>query len=168
MNEAIDESGYKYSDYISLKTGNDDKVLAIQTDAQKITKINNAIINKVNEAIKKFDLQTATIHLGSISGINLLSGRGPKIPIKIVSKGISNSKIISKLEEAGINQTIHKIKIIIEVEIAGFFAGFSTKVKTESECLISESLIIGSIPSHYTKINFKNPQPANLPNYNKT
>lgn len=149
-------------DYVDFKTSSDDKILAIQTNAQKITKVNNAILSKINKAIKKFDSQTIYVHLGSISGINMLSGRGPKIPIKIVSKGISNSKIVSKLEEAGINQTMHRITIIATVEIAGFFAGFSTKVKTKSECILSESLIVGSIPSHYTKVELKNPKPSEL------
>lgn len=167
MTDAIDEYGYNYTDYVNFKTNSNNEIIAIQTNAQKITKINNAILNKVNEAIKTFDLQTIYIHLGSLSGINFFSGRGPKIPIKIVSKGISNSKIISSLKEAGINQTMHKIDIIVTVEIAGFFAGFSTKVEAQSECMLSESLIIGTVPNNFTKVELKNPKPAALgPNQN--
>ncbi len=158
MSEAIDEMGNDYSDYVTFKLGKDDQILAVQTNAKKVTTVNNIILDKVSEALEKFEIQTINIHIGSISGINFFSGRGWQIPIKIVSKGISNSEIVSTLEEAGINQTMHKIRLIIEVEIAGFFAGVSTKVKSKSECVLSESIIVGSIPSHYTNIKFKNPQ----------
>ena len=167
INEAIDEVGFDYTDYVNFKTGSNNEILAIQTNAQKITKINNIILDKVNKAIQKFDLQTIYVHLGSITGINMFFGRGPKIPVQIVSKGISNSKIESKLEEAVINQTLHKINIIVTVEIAGFFSSFSTKVKVDSECMLSESLIIGSIPSHYTKVEIKNPKPSDLSSIEK-
>lgn len=158
MTQALNETGYNYNDYVTFRTGSNNEILAIQTNAKQITDVNNAITNKVNKAISKFDSQKIYIHLGTISGINFLSGRGPKVPIKLISKGISNSKIISKLEEAGINQTLHKIRILITVDIAGFLAGFTTNVETTSECVLSESLIVGSIPSSYTKIELKNPQ----------
>ena len=153
VNKAIDETGYNYTDYVTFKHGQNEQIIAIETNAKQITHINNTINDKINEAISKFDLQQINIHLGSLTGINFFSGRGFKIPIKIVSKGIANSEIISKLEDAGINQTLHRIRIKVQVNIAGFFAGFTTNVTTQSDCLLAESIIVGQIPSSYTKFH---------------
>ena len=155
INKAIDETGYNYTDYVTFKLGQNEQIVAIETNAKQITHINNAINDRINEAFNKFDLQTVGVYLGSLTGINLLSGRGLKIPIKVVFKGIANSEIVSQIEEAGINQTLHRIRIRISARIAGFLTGFSTIVTVNSDCLLAESLIVGQIPNSYTKFEIK-------------
>lgn len=152
ITQTIEEYGYNYDDYVKIQTASDGNIIAIFTNARQITTIHNAIINKVNDALEKFNSQYVYISSGSLSGIVWLSSRGPNIPIKISSKGHAKSEIVSSLQEAGINQTLHKIHINVEAIVVGFLPFHSTEVKANSSCMLSESLIVGKVPQHYTKL----------------
>lgn len=107
------------------------------------------LINKKLEASKN---QHVYVSLGSLTGLVWLASKGPFIPIKIESKGITNSEIYSDLQEAGVNQTLHKIHIKVCVDISGFLPFHCETVTSESDFMLAESLIVGKVPKHYTKI----------------
>ena len=77
------------------------------------------------------------------------------VKITISTTGSVETDLKSEFVAQGINQTLHRIRIKISVNIAGFFAGFTTNVTTQSDCLLAESIIIGQIPSSYTKFHLK-------------
>ena len=152
ITESMQELDYNYNDYIKIQTTDSGKILAIHTNARQITNIHNSIMEKIGYALEKFNSEKIDLHVGSLSGVVWLSGFGPIVSIKVTPKGKASSEIISKLEEAGINQTLHQIRIKITATVAGFIPGYSTEIETKCECILAESLIVGSVPSHYTKI----------------
>lgn len=150
--ESIKELDYNYNDYATIQTGSDGKILAIHSNARQITNIHTNVMKKVDRAIEEFNSQTIDLHTGSLSGIVWLSGLGPIVSIRITPKGKTCSEIVSNVEEAGINQTLHQIKLKITANIAGFIPGYSTEIQAKCEYVLAESLIVGSVPNHYTKI----------------
>ena len=156
INEAIIEStqelNYDYTDYATIQTGEEGNILAVHTNARQITNMHTNIMKKVDHAIEQFNSQTVDLHTGSLSGIVWLSGLGPIVSVRVTPKGKTNSEIISSLEEAGINQTLHQIRLKIIANIAGFIPGYSTEIQVQCEYVLAESLIVGSVPNHYTKI----------------
>lgn len=152
ITEAIDEFGYNYEDYITIKTSEQGNVIAIYTNAKQITTIHNAIIEKINKELNDIKYQHIDIALGSLTGIIWLSSRGPHIPIKIAYKGLTNSEIISSLEESGINQTLHKLHIVVTADMVGFLPFHTENVEVKSDCMLAESFIVGQVPKHYTKV----------------
>ena len=152
ITKAINDYGYNYEDYVTIKTSKEGNVIAIYTNARQITLIHNAIIDNVNSELEKLKYQHVDVSLGSFTGLLWFSSRGPHIPIKISSKGVANSEILSTLQEAGINQTLHKIHIKVTADVIGFLPFHSEQVTAESDCMLSESLIVGQVPQHYTKV----------------
>ncbi len=152
ITKSIEELDYNYNDYIKIETTDSGKILAIHTNARQITIIHNNIMDKIGRALEKFNSEKIDIHIGSLSGVVWLSGFGPIVSIKVTPKGKASSEIISNLQEAGINQTLHQIRIKITATIAGFIPGYSTEIQTKSEYILAESLIVGSVPNYYTKI----------------
>lgn len=152
VTKTINEYGYNYEDYVTIKTSEEGNILAIYTNAKQITIIHNAIIDEINKELNHTKYQHIDVALGSLTGILWFSSRGPHIPIKISYKGLTNSEILSSLKESGINQTLHKLHIKIKIKMIGFFPFHSEEVTAESDCMLSESLIVGQIPQHYTKV----------------
>lgn len=150
--ESVKELDYNYGDYTTIQTSPDGKILAIHSNARQITNMHTNVMKKVDHAIEEFNSQTIDLHTGSLSGIVWLSGLGPIVSIKVTPKGKTSSEIVSSLEEAGINQTLHKIKLKIVANIAGFIPGYSTEIQAKCEYVLAESLIVGSVPNHYTRI----------------
>lgn len=152
ITQAIDQYGYNYEDYITIKTSDEGNVIAIYTNARQISTIHNAIIDKINKELNDIKYQHIDIALGSLTGVIWLSSRGPHIPIKIAYKGLTNSEIISSLEESGINQTLHKIHIVVTANMVGFLPFHTENVEVKSDYMLAESFIVGQIPKHYTKV----------------
>ena len=152
VSKVINKYGYNYEDYVTIKTSQEGNILAIYTNARQITTIHNAIIEEINKELNDTKSQHIDIALGSLTGIIWLSSRGPHIPIKIAYKGLTNSEILSSLKDSGINQTLHKLHIKIKIKMIGFLPFHTEEVTTESSCMLSESLIVGQIPEHYTKV----------------
>lgn len=150
--ESIKELDYSYNDYATIQTDSGGKILAIHSNAKQITNTHTNVMKKVDHAIEKFNSQTIDLHTGSLSGIVWLSGLGPIVSIRVTPKGKTCSEIVSSLEEAGINQTLHQIKLKITANIAGFIPGYSTEIQAKCEYVLAESLIVGAVPNHYTKI----------------
>ena len=153
VNKAISELGYNYSDYVTIQTNEDGKITSIHTNAKQISNILNAVSSNVNKSFDNFKSIDVDLNIGSISGIGWFLGRGFTIPIKITTRGSATAEIISKLEEAGINQTFHKIHIKVTADLIGIFPGYSVKTTSSSICLISESLIVGTVPQCYATLN---------------
>lgn len=162
ITEATEKYGYNYDDYVTIKTTEQGNVVAIFTNAKQITLMHDLIVQKVNEKLEKFEFQHVNIALGSFTGLFWLYSRGPHIPVKITSKGLTNSEIISDVKESGVNQTLHKLHIKIAAEVVGFLPFHTEQIIAESDCMLAESLIVGRVPKHYTKVvSGKNNDAAN-------
>ena len=93
------------------------------------------------------------IAIGSFTGIALLSGYGPKIAFQVAPYGEVNCSFSSSFESAGINQTYHKLYMIIAIKINIVFPFKQLTIKSDAEVLLSESLIVGKIPEVYLNSN---------------
>jgi len=98
------------------------------------------------ESIKRIRTGEFYIPLGNALGSRLLSGRGPKINVKIVPIGTISSNIKSEFQSAGINQSMHRLIIEFKVcvSIMSPFSN-STSQFTVPLC-IAETIIVGEVP----------------------
>ena len=89
------------------------------------------------------------IPMGSFSGIAILSGVGPKIAFNVSPFGEVLCSFSSNFESAGINQTYHKLYMIILLKVNIVFPFEKLQIVSDSEVLLCETLIIGKIPEVY-------------------
>ena len=77
------------------------------------------------------------------------SGRGPEISLKLHQVGAVDTEIHSEFISEGINQTKHRISVLVTVEISAILPLHSTDIKISDEFLVSETVIVGEIPNVY-------------------
>lgn len=151
VHETIDEvmGKYGYNDLITSIKDKDGKIVSMQANVALMNKIVSQISLKIQEKINSKDSRDISIRLGTFTGITLLSGRGPKVPIRISSIGNLDTEINSEFESAGINQTIHRIyaKIDCNIDVLTPFNTISGKI--EEKVMLAENVIIGEIPTNY-------------------
>lgn len=90
------------------------------------------------------------IPLGSLTGSNLLAGRGPYIRVRTQSVGSATARLRNALTAAGINQTKHQVLLDVEVYVTVLLPGFATSVKVNNELCVAETVIVGNVPQTYT------------------
>jgi len=149
----LEESGGRYDDIVIFNRDNEGKVTALSTDIVKINILKSKITNMVLDSISELDTSEISIPMGNILGGGIFSGRGPRIPIKIVPLGSANAQFISVFSSAGINQTLHKIVMEPTIRISILLPGFSTSSEITAQVTVAENIVVGTVPDQYTYID---------------
>ncbi|MDL2232585.1 sporulation protein YunB [Ruminococcaceae bacterium OttesenSCG-928-L11] len=152
MAAAISEDPVAYGDIVSLSWNDLGQVSAIQTDTAKINRMKVAVTDSVLRAVQDTGNQTILIPLGTLSGVQMLSGRGPVVEIRAIPTGYVQTKVSNRFESAGINQTLHQILLETGVSFVITLPGYSVKAETVTSYCVAETVIVGSIPDGYTYV----------------
>lgn len=152
INEALNiaiTDNCNYSDLVTIEKNADNEISMIYADSSKVNLIARQMAiasqSKVN-ALSSFDIY---IPLGTLSGVPLLSEKGPKINIVVSPVGTVNCTFTSTFESAGINQTLHRIYLNVESVVDLIIPTAHTQVSTTTPILLCESIIIGKVPQTY-------------------
>ena len=125
-------------------------VAAVATDSSYINYVKTEISRRSQEQIDLLSHSgSVAAPLGSFTGLILLNNIGPEIPLRIDSRQSVMCTFRSTFESAGINQTVHHIALIVDVEIAVYnpFRIYSG-ISVSSDFEIAQTVIVGSVPSY--------------------
>ena len=145
----MDEMDLSYDDLEDIVYGDDGSISSINTNTLAVNKLKANISSTVQEAIGQVESRYIEISIGTIVGMELLNGRGPKIPLYLSDAGSIQSDFESSFESGGVNQTLHKLSINISMDVTVILplSSFTTTVTTS--VLIAETVIVGDVPSGY-------------------
>ena len=108
-----------------------------------------AVTKSAQDEVAKIKHSKMEIPLGAFTGLTLLSNLGPQIPLTFCLTGNFNSRIESTFESAGINQTIHHIRLIISSHIVTASVDHSGEMTFDTDYELAQSVIVGEIPTTY-------------------
>ncbi|HHT49170.1 MAG TPA: sporulation protein YunB [Firmicutes bacterium] len=151
INQAIRENvakNIRYEDLISVKVDNRGRVVLMQPNTGEINRLASDATITVQELMKNTK-DKIYIPLGQLLGSQLLAGRGPDIPIVIVPVGTVESRVYDVFEQAGINQTRHKIYLQIKTTVRILIPLLSSQVEIKAEVPLTEAVIMGEVPQVY-------------------
>ena len=125
-------------------------VTAIRTDPAYINYVKASVCERSQAYIDAIAREEGIdVPLGSFSGLILLNHLGPEITLHIDSRQTVSCTFQSSFESAGINQTVHHIALIVDVDVAVYdpFRIFSG-IDITSDYEIAQTVIVGSVPSY--------------------
>lgn len=150
VDEAIERGEISYTDLISYEKDNEGRITALHSNMAAFNRLQAAILDKVVERIDQVSARELSIPLGSLTGSTLLSGRGPRIRVKMESMGSSTARFENQFTSAGINQTKHQIILHIDVFVTILLPGMTTAAKVSNVVTVAETVIVGTVPQTYT------------------
>ena len=141
-----------------------DKITIISRDSGgNVTSVsaNSVLINNfaneldicIGNRIDSTDTMKTDIYLSSLLGIDLLSGIGPKIPLRFQPISVTHADISHKFEQSGINQTLHTIELSICIDIEILLPLANSTITVLSAMPIAQTLIVGTVPKGYLNKN---------------
>lgn len=141
-----------YDDLFSVEKNSNGDITLIQARSTKINRIARELARLTQYNLESSPSSELSIAIGTFTGITLLIGVGPRVEITINPIGVANCDFVSEFVSAGINQTVHKIYIVIEVEIEVALPIDDLDVEVVSEILVCENLIVGKVPETYINL----------------
>lgn len=142
-----------YDTLVDIKKNDQGKVIALTADVMEMNRLSNLVSSDVQKKLNELKDSYIKLPLGSMLNFGIFSGYGPSIKIKVVPTGNVSAKFKSEFEQAGVNQTRHKIYLEVSTKvrvIAPFNVGSQEYV---NDITVAETIIVGDTPGSYYYIN---------------
>lgn len=153
INDAIDkqiETGnIQYDRMIYFEKDLDGQITALKTNMSEVNRLKTDILDIINDEILALDTSELGIPLGSLVLPEVLSGKGPEIPVQIMAIRNSDANFFSNFTQAGINQTLQQLTMEVSVDVAVLVWGDTNSFTVSSQVVIAETIIVGQVPDTF-------------------
>ena len=155
-NHAIDQAAEEvlaredidYGSFVTLHTLENGSISSMTANIREMNRFKTEISNEVQKKILEYKEREVSIPLGTLTGIDLLSGRGPRIKMRIELYGNVTANLKSDFDSAGINQTRHRIICDVKVGVSAIIPGCSSYTEA-----VSETVLAGDVPESFTNVD---------------
>ena len=145
----IAEGTIAYDRIVFFEKDLDGRITALKTNMSEVNRLKTDILNIINDEILALDTSDIGIPLGSLFLPELLSGKGPAIPVHILSIRNSDANFVSHFSQAGINQTLHRLNMEVSIDVSVLVLGQTASFTMYSEVVVAETVIVGDVPNTY-------------------
>ena len=121
----------------------------ISANVLKVNQITSDIALDIQNSLRDSNNSTIYISIGSLTGINIFSGFGPKIPVSISTVGNVETNLKSEFISQGVNQTLHRVYMEITANVNILTPTSIMEESIYNQVLILENVIVGEIPENY-------------------
>ena len=153
INDAIAEQiaagNIRYDRIVYFEKDLNGRITALKTNIGEINRLKTDVLNIINDEILSTDESSLGVALGSLFLPEFLSGKGPKLPVKILVIRNSEADFYSDFSEAGINQTLHKLNMEVFLDVTVLVLGSTTEFTISSHMVVAETVIVGDVPETY-------------------
>lgn len=149
IDQQIEDESIQYDRIIFFEKDLDGKITALKTNMSEVNRLKTDILNLINDEILAMDTSDLGIPIGSLILPEMFSGRGLIIPVKIMSIRNSDASFASSFTEAGINQTLQQLNMLVSVDVAVLVLGRTNYFTVTSQVVVAETIIVGQVPDTY-------------------
>ncbi len=153
VGEVLYRQGASYSDMVSLQTGKSGEITTLSTDTVQLNQLRNAVMEQVITQVEDLDTEELGIPLGLLTGWDLLSATGPKLPVRVLSVASASGSYRNDFISAGINQTLHRIFLDVTILVRVLLPGGIVETEVMVPISVAETVIIGQVPQTYLNLN---------------
>lgn len=138
---------FKYNDIIKFDKDSDGNIIMMTADTLKLSEIATLTVLKAQEELEVKSKVDIKIPMGYVTKNNILARFGPDVKIGMRPIGHITTRYISEFEDAGINQTRHKIYIETTTKVRMIMAASSSDLEIVNQIPIVETVIVGKVPN---------------------
>ena len=139
----------RYDRIVYFEKDLDGRITALKTNMSEVNRLKTDILNIINDEILALDTMDIGIPLGSMFLPQFFSGKGPHIPVHILSIRNSDAAFASNFSQAGINQTLHQLTMVVSIDVAMLVLGKTSSFTVTSEVVVAETVIVGQVPQTF-------------------
>lgn len=143
-----------YNDLIFVKYDNEGKVTLMQANTILMNSIAAEVAIEVQEQLKQISKAKIKVPLSNAFDTQLITL--PSIGIEIIPQGAVAVDFATEFESSGINQTRHRIYIIVVTDIKMIVPLVSENLRITTNIPIAETIIVGDVPEQYINVPKEN------------
>jgi len=137
-----------YSSFIRVQRDDDGRITSLTTDTASLNLLRADLVSGVMDALSEMDRIEISVPLGSLVDSELIWGKGPEVNVRSIVLGTIMAEFQSSLSSAGVNQTLHRLWLEIELPVRLFLPGGPVDLSIETSLTVAETVIVGEIPNY--------------------
>ena len=138
------------NDLIFVKYDNEGKVVLMQANTILMNSIAAEVALEVQEQLEKMSKSKIKVPLSNAFDTQIITL--PSISVQIVPQGAVSVDFATEFESAGINQTRHRIYIIVNTDIKMIVPLVTESLRITTNIPIAETIIVGDVPERYVNV----------------
>lgn len=156
VNEAVAASiaaeEISYDDMVVIETDGSGRAAVLKGNTAGMNLLRTQLLAAALAQVSELSAEDFSIPLGTLTQLELLSGRGPEVRVRLLSVGAADARFQNEFLEAGVNQTLHKIVLEVRVTAEILLPGRTMEVVVETPVCVAETVIIGQVPETYLQL----------------
>lgn len=139
-----------YNDLIFVKYDNEGKVTLMQANTILMNSIAAEVALEVQEQLEQMSKTKIKVPLSNAFNTQIITL--PSINVQIVPQGAVAVDFATEFESSGINQTRHRIYIIVVTDIKMIVPLVAENLRITTNIPIAETIIVGDVPEQYVNV----------------
>lgn len=157
VSDTLASGEVSYTNLITLEKGEGGNITALHSNMAEFNRLQSEITQDVLTRLDEVADTDLDIPIGTLTGSALLVGRGPSVTVRMQSVGSCSAHFENRFDQAGINQTTHRILLCVDVSMSILLPGFRTGTEVSNAFSVAETVIVGAVPDSYTYFDSGNP-----------
>lgn len=137
------------SDLLQFEKDEQGEITFVNSNVIYMNRLANELSIDISEEVNKLEYLYVNIPMGTLFGSDMLNSIGPSIQIRFIPVGDVQTEFKTDFSSTGINQTKHKVFLMITCQIQALSILADTLVTTNLEIPIVETVIVGGVPNTY-------------------
>jgi len=117
-----------------------------------LNQVMSEAVDAILEAFSEKRPDEIRIPIGELSGMHILAGWGPAVPVRIFFAGGVTAEPKVDFVEAGINQVVHRIYLDVEVRMLIVAPFVRDPVVVRQPVIFAEEILPGDVPGAYVRL----------------
>ena len=147
------ERHVSYADFVTIQRDEGGAITALTTDMAKMNLLRSELTAAILEALEGVDVSAIQVPLGSLFDLEPLWAKGPALKTRAIAVGTVRAEFDSQLTAAGVNQTLHRIWLEVDVPIKLLLPGGAVEVTVITRLCVAETVIVGKVPDTYLQLD---------------
>ncbi len=149
VNETLSEKNSVYGDFVTVSYTEKGEVTAITSNTVYINKFKAALSDNVAKAVDRCGDFVIIVPWGTLFGSEIFSDRGLELTVESSTYGFAVADVYSSFESVGINQTLHKIYVVVELKATAYIGNYKITEAVKGKIPVAETVIVGIVPDGY-------------------
>ena len=152
VDDCLQENHLEYGDFVSLERDGAGKVTSITSNTAANSRFKREVVEAVARQLAALDSESLGVPLGTLTGQPLLSGAGPRVRVSVDSVGEVTADYANSFTSAGVNQTLHRIWLEVDVPMTLLLPGGEVETALHTRLCVAETVIVGKVPDTYLQL----------------
>ena len=151
--ELLSREEYLGSQFLRVEKSTEGEPALVLPDTALMNRFRSELALLISQRITETKNAEISIPLGNLSGMKILSNRGPNLTLDAYPYGEVFVEILSEFSDAGVNQTRHTMKVKVVLNVSLMLPGQQTHgTKVIATVPMSETVVVGAVPNSYTNL----------------